>query len=804
MISYLSKALLLSLSASTLALGAGTPAANPVSAPAPRTTFLVPLPEQAAWQDLAFLAAVPAATVANDGALSLIALEASGAVTPEITDYAARYRPDTVILLGSGDQPLTFAGRTCQRVDASSAADAARQLSTRFWRTSETVVVCPEGDYESGVIAAALAARLRAPLLFAGNPALSAATAREIARLHPKDLLDVGHCGPCLRALPPGGARITELPTARDIMTWTQQRKIAVPYLAALNPLDRNHMIVRKLSLAGVMLAAGRHGLVAPLPVDNRWKTRFSGQDVANEPPTKTPASNVTAKSGTVTIDGQSVKFFLTAGPKEKDLKVYFDFNSDGDYQGPGEGPFSTGDSIMLGNKRQVITLGSDCGSGTADVRLSWPPVTEPVASLRQYYHILGAPPEFLCLVGFADAIPQEIRRGTDGVEETTSDLPYTNADDDPFAEISVARVIAENVSFATLFASRTLTYPALLAPEWQDVACQAQWENTYQKLFENVGFNASYRHTVDDLKWKIAPTAGTQGKREATFAQDSPLTRCALISHMDHSWWKELGGTFGWDAETLIAPTVVESAGCITAALDRETDCHSVVARLLRKGAVSFVGNAREGCAPQELQRMEFWTAVLAGKTIGQAHRQSINSALTTVLDKSQDPSGAFDYQLHIRTLFGDPAFRMRVPGPPKSAPAHTTVADHTVTVHAPAAWWPVKMFFPTDWKKWAGKELYVLRAAGTYARREWCDLEYDREQTCYTAEFTTKWPVARIEQLGNPPPPLGIQGTWHIDHHTDGSATYRWVVCLADFDQIHGVIVNTIDHLDYQVVER
>jgi hypothetical protein len=39
---------------------------------------LVPLPAEPGWQDMAFLAAIPAATVINRGAPSLVALEAAG------------------------------------------------------------------------------------------------------------------------------------------------------------------------------------------------------------------------------------------------------------------------------------------------------------------------------------------------------------------------------------------------------------------------------------------------------------------------------------------------------------------------------------------------------------------------------------------------------------------------------------------------------------------------------------------------------------------------------------------------------
>jgi hypothetical protein len=42
-----------------------------------RTTVLVPLPAEPGWQDMAFLAAIPAATVINRGAPTLVALEAA-------------------------------------------------------------------------------------------------------------------------------------------------------------------------------------------------------------------------------------------------------------------------------------------------------------------------------------------------------------------------------------------------------------------------------------------------------------------------------------------------------------------------------------------------------------------------------------------------------------------------------------------------------------------------------------------------------------------------------------------------------
>ena len=766
-----------------------------------RTTLLVPLPTEPGWQDMAFLAAIPAMTVVNNGAPSLVALEAAGTLTPEIQDYLRRYRPDEVLWLGSAVNGLAIAGRTCGVLKAGSADEAACALSARCWGASATAVICPEGDYEAGLVAAPLAARLRAPLLFAAGQGLSKSAVEELRRLKTRQLIVVGKLAGGLPSLKQVTEQVTELAAARDVMTWARKRGLTVSYLAALNPLDRNKAVIKKLSLAGALLAAGRDGLVVPLPYEVLWKQPFNGEEMRGELPAGLPKSEAKPKAGRISIGQREHAFVLTGKPNDRELKIFIDADGDGKYTGRGEGPFGDGDTVELDGKRLAITLGTENGVGKADLRLTWPTAEQLVGDMRRYYDVLGAAPEYLCLVGFPDAIPQAIIGREGRGEDQTSDLPYANADADPFAEIGVARVIAENASFATLYASRVLTYAALLDPEWQNRACQAAWENTYGERFENVGFDASYRHTKENLKRIAPPPQGKKEKQSMTFEQDSPLAHCAAFAHENHSWWHELGETFDWNADVLLAPVVVESGGCITAALDREADYHSVVARLLRKGAVSFSGNSRNGIAECELQRQEFWNGVLAGQTIGQAHRRSMNSAEVTILDKKESAGGGYSYQLRIRTQFGDPAFAMHLPGPPRSAPARCVVANDTLTVHAPEKWWPVKMHVPADWKKWADKDLYVLRGAGIYARRSWCGEQYDREELYLTAEFTTRRQVAKIEQVQKVPAPLGWNGSYYTDEHADGSRTYRWSVRMADFDQMKGSITNAFERLDYQI---
>ena len=763
-----------------------------------RTTVLVALPVEPGWQDMAFLAAIPAATLINHGAPSLVALEVAGTLTPEVQDYLRRYRPDEVFLLGNAADNLVIAGRNCGVLKAGGADQAACALSARFWPSSATAVVCPEGDYEAGLVAAPLAARLRAPLLFCAGQGLSRLAAEELRRLKTRELIVVGKPAGGVASLKQAAAQVIELATAREVMAWTRQRKLTVTYLAAVNPLDRNRTVIKKLSLAGALLAAGRDGLVAPLAYDVRWKVPFNGKDIHGKLPPGVPQSAGTPKSGRIGFGERETPFVLTGG---RTPGVFIDVNGDGKFSGPGEGPFATGDTVELDGKRHAITLGTENGAGKADLRLTWPTAGQLVGDLRGDYAALGAPPEYLCLVGFPDAVPQAIYgKGEAGIEQT-SDLPYANADDDPFAEICVARVIAENASFATLYASRVLTYNSLLDPEWQDRACQAAWENTTGKRFENFGFDASYRHTEKDLKRLVAPAHGKKGEKAQTFDQDSPLAHCAVLAHENHSWWHELGETFDWNTSVLLAPVVVESGGCLTAALDREADFHSVVARLLRNGAVSFSGNSREGIAECELQRHEFWNGVLAGETLGQAHRRSMNSALVTILDKKEGADGAYRYQLRIRTQFGDPAFAMHVPARPRSAPASCVLSNDVLSVRAPAEWWPVKMHVPADWKQWAGKDLYVLRGSGTYARRSWCGKQYDKEEIFMTAEFTTRRHVAKIVQVQQPSAPLGWNGAYYAAENADGSRTYRWAVRLADFDEFQGKILSAVERLDYQI---
>jgi hypothetical protein len=87
-------------------------------------------------------------------------------VTREIGDYLRRYKPDTIVYLGRNPLGNTAKPSKVRQLHAASADEAAVRLARSFWQSSNRVVLCREGDYPSALMAAVLASRLGAPLLW--------------------------------------------------------------------------------------------------------------------------------------------------------------------------------------------------------------------------------------------------------------------------------------------------------------------------------------------------------------------------------------------------------------------------------------------------------------------------------------------------------------------------------------------------------------------------------------------------------------------------------------------------------------
>ncbi len=773
----------------TLAL----PMSGALGAPAPQkqTVLVVTQPAEACWQDFAFLAAVPASRMINQGNGAVILLDETGKIPREVDDYLRRLKPLGICHLGA--KPLSPAPQFGKHLElpCSSADDAATALAEKFWSESPRVVLCREDDYCAALMASTLAARLRVPLLFCRDKGLSPQASATIRRLGPKEMLFVGKT--------PAGLKATELPDIESLLGWMKKQGLDTPYLALVNVRDRTNTTVRKLSLAAPMLAAARDGMVVPFDTDIQWRIPFNGTPIKGNLPKGITTGAKPPKAGIIDLPEGKIPFVLSFGASGKDHLLSLDLDGNGTFDGLGEGPLNKNGVVTLLGKPRALDFGEK-HSRICDLSVTTGSTQEFITRLRKLY-AASAIPRYLCIVGFPDSIPQAIL--TKGATDMTSDLPYGNADDDLFSEIAVGRIIAESATFATLHASRTITYDALLDPTWSSRAGQARWENTMAKSFENVGLDATAYHEVTDLAWIEPPSEKNKnkGKRAGSFSQDSPLTRVAFMTHMAHSWWKDIGETYDMNSSVLIAPTVIESGGCLTATLDDEPEFRSVISRFFRNGAVSFCGQTRPGIAQQEQQRAEFWNAVFTGETIGEAHQRAQNSKASLVLETSQTNGGPDHYQLHIRSLFGDPAFKPRLPSPPRSAPAKSELKNNTVTIHAPEIWWKVQIRVPEDWKKWADKPLYVLRGLGTYPDRGWCGEEYDKEEIFTHAEVTTKRRIKSITQKQKPPAPLGWNGKHTVDENPDGSRTYRWRVRLADFDQTTGVIASQLDRITYQI---
>jgi hypothetical protein len=192
-----------------------------------RQALIVPLPAAAAWEDLVFLAAVPAASVSDAAVLSV---EASAPLAPETLDFLARFAAQRLLWIGSGPAAEQAGEFVNERLAVTSAEAAACALAERFVPKCATAVACAESDYAAALEAAVLAARLRAPLFFCGETGVSEGTRTTLAKLGVKRLVLVGKVENGSKALEV--REIVRLKTTQDIARWMEQHDLPVEYLA--------------------------------------------------------------------------------------------------------------------------------------------------------------------------------------------------------------------------------------------------------------------------------------------------------------------------------------------------------------------------------------------------------------------------------------------------------------------------------------------------------------------------------------------------------------------------------------------
>ena len=192
-----------------------------------------------------------------------------------------------------------------------------------------------------------------------------------------------------------------------------------------------------------------------------------------------------------------------------------------------------------------------------------------------------------------------------------------------------------------------------------------------------------------------------------------------------------------------------------------------SIVDHLFGQGIVAFVGASRNAIAYNTIIEVSLWNQLLEGQTLGDAFKHGINDAIVHWLD---DGSAAMRYAIDTEIVYGDPAFRLHVPGPFLTQPARQDFDGLTLTVHAPELWTVVE-YHPEMLAEWGyGGDLYMYTGPGAIPRTYWAGA-YDNEDMYFGVQLPLDSEPTTVSELGTYPGPLGWGGGVHMDHHHDGT---------------------------------
>ncbi len=491
---------------------------------------------------------------------------------------------------------------------------------------------------------------------------------------------------------------------------------------------------------------------------------------------------------------GTTYKFAIAA----KDL--YLDFNKNGRFEEPKEGPFFSSQILKIDGKRISINF--------KDVIChTYPSYHEINEVLRGYYKALGRHPEYMCIVGMPDAVPMAML-SVSNAWDLPNDFPYGVVDDDQFVDICVGRFVNISRTYMTVAAARSLTHDDLIGDpkEW---ASRQLWTGIFGWNQVTVGYklmNAGYqKHVV----------------AEATDNLD--FTRFGAVVQDDHGG---PGGVkhFHCNMKEHMAPCVIELGGCLTGGIDLDVVEGLASPTYLRMGAVAHIGTMRGTGGPKDNFRQAFWNSIAAGKTTGQAVRTGRNVLITlmcngagrlmTGTDKFYTPNETYYwYCLANENLYGDPAVK---PYSRELKDKQIWIEDlgETLRLHNQEAYY-------TDWEhrfmcsegKYKGKyrttykqeEADRLMEQGAPFKQGWMYTgpstlaAYLSRRPSWCEWHTTRNDVVGVEQITRLEKPVsGMIGQSYVDKHQDGTRSIYWIAHLEDWDQENGEvkgIVKTID---------
>lgn len=860
-----------------------------------RTVFVVAVDDEASWRDMAALAAVPAAAVANTGR-PVVLFAPVDELSGSVARFLEQYQAGVIYSLGVAQTyPVE---PEMSELGGDSAVSAANILAGRFWPTSSEVVLANEADYASALCASALAGRLAIPLLFFDDEGLEEETAQVLQDLECNTAAIVGSAPSALSDDLLGlgiAASLLESPAA--VAAHLQSRGSPVEYVAMTNVRDRTDSTIRALSLLAPQIAAYRCGVVLPLDFDTVWKTRFDTSSVTNTRPagavmgtkqlnawrfaTDAPVlapgfpntlypvngnyghgetsfgrfssrgfcmvarqpslaaydavvldvdNDDVYEAGELFIVGDSFaleadlsfsvtgiqgngRWWETGGSFTVELRswrvgaaswqgaahdfietsvgyaagaigwydtVQFDLNDNGAFNDSGEGPFLSGDIVHWADRDYAITVGT--GSGwmvPGDLKLTYPTAAEIVIERDVFCQAAGISPEYLCIVGWYDAVPFGIVHAHDysDVDDIPTDLLYANTDEDIFAELAVGRIIGKTVYSASAIVARTIAYTQLLEPGW-----------AYRVVtFAGSGDQAGIAKTVSNHLERLGYDPPVEFFTGKSFSQGE-MQDTSVIFHFNHA------GSSGWSngpsspITVPLAPCIAESGGCYSAGIDLTSPANSIALAFFEAGAVAYLGNTRPASNPIFRYIGGVWDTLLTGgQSLGQAHRAGQNIERLRLLHEGRT-TGSDHVALHEAMLYGDPAFRLPRYQTLSDVPAQSTfdTASSTLTVTRPETW--LHQTIPCS----SGSE-HLYTGSGVFF-----DDFIDSIKT--VARLRVYQPVSAIVQQSTSSP-LGWPGSYFLDAEESGALTYQWLARLLAYTRSDGTITAQTPALYYTV---
>ena len=504
-------------------------------------TFLVPIPVPGAgWQELAYLAAIPASAAANTDAPSVIALDEAGTIPAKVCEYFGLYNPTNVYTI---DPDSSLDVVTCY-------------LAQTFWTTTTSVVLCDDSDYAGALAASALAGRMEVPLLyFDSSTGLSSAALDVIdTDLQCSAALTVNGNSTVTSQLSGIGVSQTSLADDKAIITWMENNGYPIDYLAVCNASDRTipplpskmSDYAPKGSIAAPLLATARNGAVAALTYDTEWNTPYFHTSETKKTPAGVPLdyeapykyhqpNNRNWPLGSITINGETHDWTLgrEVAPEHEFVVAFIDFNDDGDYGDAGE-TCPTNSEVTFDGKRYTLNcnakltyvpLAPDGFYHYGELRFSHPSDEQLKEKLQEYHDQIGHYPKHMAIVAYPMVLPCAHADHTDPWDDNImNDVFYADADNDSFLDIAVGRVLGENVTYVTLNAARCVTYEDLVHLPASDLvyhqAYSGSWDSCYYikpPNWENLGF------TVHEWEYLLSEDYNPSGD--------------AILNHDGHSW---------------------------------------------------------------------------------------------------------------------------------------------------------------------------------------------------------------------------------------------------------------------------